>query len=103
MSRVGQTSASLLVAARAVYDYNIDAVDAWGYTALQRSATNDLAVGAQALLVGGASHTRPSGLEQTGDSARMLARRLRSYAVLKVFQQCELAQGIALPDGEIEL
>ena len=32
-----------------------------------------------------------------------LARRLRSFAVLKVFQQYELARGIPLPDDEIEL
>ena len=62
-----------------------------------------LAVGAQALIDAGASHTLPSGTEGRGDSARQLARRLRSFAVLRVFQQFELAQGLALPDGEIEL
>ena len=31
--------------------------------------------------------------------ARQLARRLRHYGVLRVFQQFELTQGIALPDG----
>ena len=45
----------------------------------------------------------PSGLDGSGESARDLARRLRSFAVLKVFQQHELARGLALPDDEIEL
>lgn len=81
----------------------VDATDTWGYTALQRCATNNLALGAQVLMDGGASHTRPSGLEGTGDSARALALRLRSFAVLRVFQQHELRAGLPLPDGEIEL
>lgn len=101
MSPIGQQSMQLIVEARG--DKSIDARDTWGYTALQRAATNNLAEGAQALLAAGASHTAPSGLEGTGDSARALARRLRSYAVLRVFQQHELAQGLPLPDGEIEL
>ena len=58
---------------------------------------------AKALLDAGASHLRPSGVEGAGDSARALALRLRSFGVIKVFQQHELAQGLPLPDGEIEL
>ena len=50
-----------------------------------------------------ADHMRPSGLEGAGDSARALARRLRAYGVLRVFQQHELASGLSLPEGEIEL
>ena len=44
-----------------------------------------------------------SGLEMAGDSARQLARRLRAYDVLRVFQQFELAQGWPLPEGEVQL
>ena len=99
MSRQGQHAAQMLIAAGA----DVEAVDTWGYTPLQRAATNNLAVSAEALLSAGASHTRPSGLEQKGESARALARRLRSFAVLRVFQQWELAQGIPLPDGEMQL
>ena len=32
-----------------------------------------------------------------------LALRLRAFGVIKAFQQHELAQGLPLPDGEIEL
>ena len=99
MSQRGQHSAQLLIDAGA----DLEALDSWGYTAIQRAATNGLEVGAEALIRAGASHTRPSGLEQKGESARALARRLRSFSVLKVFQQWELAQGIPLPDGEMEL
>lgn len=97
----GQRSTRLLIEARGGHD--LDTRDTWGFTALQRHATNNLALGAKALLDAGASHTCSSGLEGTGDSARALARRLRSFAVLKVFQQHELSLGQPLPDGEIEL
>ena len=101
MSRVGQQSMQRLIDAR--HGADLDALDTWGYTALQRCATNGLAAGAMALVAGGASHTRPSGLDGRGESARQLALRLRAFGVLKVFQQYELWQGMALPDGEIEL
>ena len=105
MSAQGQLSTGLLIDARRASGRgaDLDALDTWGYTALQRHATNGCAVGALALVQAGASHTQPSGLEGTGDSARQLARRLRSYGVLKVFQQHELAQGLPLPDGEVPL
>ena len=103
MSRRGEHSAAQLIEARAKAGADIDAVDTWGYTALQRAATNNLASAASALLEAGASHTRPSGLEGSGQSARELARRLRSFAVLRVFQQYELSRGIPLPKDEIEL
>ena len=105
MSPRGQHSAALLVAALEYLGRTdqLDATDTWGYTALQRCATNNLAVGAQALLEAGADHNRPSGLELAGDSARQLARRLRAFAVLRLFQQHELARGLPLPEGEVEL
>ena len=106
MSARGEHSMPVLLASRRArgVDAHVDARDTWGYTALMRCATNNLATGAAALLEAGASHTAPSGLEGTGDSARQLALRLRSFAVLKVFQQHELhVLGLPLPDGEIEL
>ena len=99
MSQRGQHSAQLLIDAGG----DLEALDGWGYTPIQRAATNGLNIAAEALVNAGASHTRPSGLEQKGESARALARRLRSFSVLKVFQQWELAQGIPLPDGEVQL
>ena len=53
-------------------------------------ATNDLGVGAAALLRAGADRLRPSGLEGAGESARELALRLRSFAVLREMQRYEL-------------
>mmetsp|Transcript_63062 Transcript_63062/g.142268 ORF Transcript_63062/g.142268 Transcript_63062/m.142268 type:complete len:232 (-) Transcript_63062:489-1184(-) len=99
MTDRGQLSAGLLIEAGS----ELEARDTWGYTALQRAATNNLPVAADALVKAGASHTSPSGLEKTGESARDLARRLRSFSVLKVFQSWERANGIPLPEGEFEL
>ena len=101
MSASGARSMALLVDARG--DADIDATDTWGYTALQRCATNNLADGARALLAAGACRLRPSGLEGTGDSARDMALRFRAFGVLRECQQHELAMGLPLPDGEIEL
>ena len=116
MSKVGQHSTALIIEARQRGgSADLDAVDTWGYTALQRHATNGLAEGARALLEAGADYRRPSGLLTTpdglpdykragsGDCARALALRLRAFGVLKVFQQHELALGMPLPDGEVEL
>ena len=100
MSASGARSMALLVDARAA---DVDATDTWGYTALQRCATNNLADGARALLAAGACRLRPSGLEGTGDSARDMALRFRAFGVLRECQQHELAMGLPLPDGEIEL
>lgn len=99
MSQTGQRAASLLVQAGA----ELDARDTWGYTPLQRMATNNLALAADVLVRAGASHLIPSGTEGTGDSARELARRLRSFAVLRVFQQFEEENGIPWPEGEPRL
>ena len=96
MSQRGQHSAELLIAAGAA----VDPIDTWGYTPLQRMATNDLGVGAAALLRAGADRLRPSGLEGTGESARELALRLRSFAVLREMQRYELERGLPRPDGE---
>ena len=103
MSPRGQHSMKILLQARAAAEADVDAIDTWGYTALQRCATNNVATGAQALLDAGADHLRPSGLEGRGDSARQLARRLRAFSTLRAFQQHELAGGLPLPDGEIAL
>ena len=50
MSQIGQNSMALVVAARSPAAADVDAVDTWGYTALQRCATNNLPEGAKALL-----------------------------------------------------
>ncbi|KAJ1459729.1 hypothetical protein M885DRAFT_510939 [Pelagophyceae sp. CCMP2097] len=78
MLRRAAPAAQILIEAGA----EIDARDAWGYTPLQRCATNNCLDAAQALLAAGANPTAPSGLENAGDSAHALAKRLRSYDVI---------------------
>ena len=99
MVQSAQHSTQVLIEAGA----KLDEVDTWGYTALQRAATNNLPIAAEALIKAGASHLIPSGSNGRGQNARDLARRLRSFAVLRVFQQWELSQGTALPEGEVQL
>ena len=99
MSERAQHATATLVA---LPEVDLERRDSWGYTPLQRAATNNLPVAAEALIVAGASHLCPSGIDETGESARDLARRLRSFAVLRVFQQWEIAHG-CLPEGEMLL
>ena len=64
MSRSGQMSTALLVAAVKAAGGDIDAPDCWGYTPLHRMASNSLDVGAAALIAAGANvnaQTRDSG------------------------------------------
>lgn len=99
MSARAQRAAGLLVEAGA----ELDVRDTWGYTPLQRMATNNLELAADVLVRAGASHLSPSGTEGTGDSARELARRLRSFGVLRVLQRYEEENGIPWPEGEPRL
>jgi len=78
MLRRAHPAAAVLVSAGAA----VDARDAWGYTPLQRAATNNCAEAARVLLAAGADARAPSGLGGVGDSALALAKRLRSYDVI---------------------
>ena len=100
MTDAAQHSTPVLVAAAGV---DLEARDTWGYTPIQRAATNNLPVAAEALINAGADHRSPSGREATGESARELAQRLRSFGVIRAFQQWEIAQGLELPEGEFML
>ena len=53
--------------------------------------------------VNSSNKLKQAGLEGTGDSARDMALRFRAFGVLRECQQHELAMGLPLPDGEIEL
>ena len=79
MSKHGERSTAILLEALGA-DADVEATDTWGYTALQRHASNNLAVG-----------------------ARAVALRFRHFATIRAFQQFELARGLPLPEGEIEL
>ena len=81
MLRRAHPAAAVLVSAGAA----VDARDAWGYTPLQRAATNDCVDAAKALLAAGASLEISSGLDGDGDNAYELAKRLRSYDCIFAF------------------
>jgi hypothetical protein len=62
---------------------NIEALDTYGMTPLHRMASNNLAVGAEALLVAGAD---PSNTGGTGATPMQIARESRATDVIKVLQ-----------------
>ena len=80
--RAGDAVARLLIARGA----EVDARDSWGYTPLQRAATNNCVDAARALVEAGASIGAGSGLDGDGESAEELAKRLRSYDVIFFFR-----------------
>ena len=64
----------------------MDAFDSWGYTPLQRCATNNCVDSARVLLEAGASLEATSGVDGCGETAFELAKRLRSYDCIFLFQ-----------------
>lgn len=80
MSRDGQHSTAYLISRGA----NIEAVDTYGYTPLHRMASNDLEVGAEALLSAGASlDVRTS----RGETALSIARQAGAGKVITVLKR----------------
>lgn len=71
MSRTGQLSTQVLIDAGA----DIEALDTYGYTPLHRMASNNLAVGAEALLAAGADPRKTSGKPYGGDTPLAIARQ----------------------------
>ena len=80
MSRRGQLSTAVLVERGA----DVDALDTYGYTRLIRMASNDLPVGAEALLEGGADAAFRS---STGETAQGIAEQSRAFEVLRVLHE----------------
>lgn len=70
MSRTGQLSAQLLIDAGA----DIEARDTYGYTPLHRMASNNLPVGARALLEAGADPAAKTGPPYAGDTPLSIAK-----------------------------
>lgn len=79
MSQTNQLSTALLISRGA----DIEALDTYGYTPLHRMASNNLAVGARALLEAGADPGFKGGAGQT---AIDVARSSRAQAVLQVLE-----------------
>lgn len=78
MSRQGQLSTQVLIDAGA----SVDALDTYGMTPLQRMASNNLAVGARALLAAGAAGPKEGGRR----SAWQVAMESGAGDVLEVFR-----------------
>ena len=80
MSRANQMSTALLISRGA----DIEAVDTYGFTPLHRMASNNLAVGALALLAAGAD---PAYEGTAGHTALQVARSSHATDVIKVLQE----------------
>lgn len=63
---------------------HVDALDTYGYTPLHRMASNNLAVGAAALLKAGAN---PNAATQSGETPLAVAHASRAFDVLRVLQE----------------
>ncbi|KAI9000344.1 ankyrin repeat-containing domain protein [Hyaloraphidium curvatum] len=83
MSRRGQMSTELLIKAGA----EIEALDAYGYTPLHRMASNNLPVGAEALLRAGADANRRSGPPYAGETPLSIARSSGARDVVEVLKR----------------
>ena len=82
MSRRGQESTQLLIEAGA----DIEAMDTYGYRPLHRMASNNLAVGAEALLAAGASQV-PTGPPFAGETPMMIALSSGAMDVIPVLKR----------------
>jgi len=83
MSRQGQMSTAVLIKAGA----DVDALDSYGYTPLQRMASNNLAVGAQALIDAGAQLDLCTGGGSRGETALSIALASHAMHVVQVLEK----------------
>jgi hypothetical protein len=82
MSRRGQLSTHVLIEAGA----DIHAVDTYGYTPLHRMASNNLAVGAQALVEAGADPEMVSGKPYAGETPMAIAKQSGAWEAVQVLR-----------------
>merc|ERR1719384_199991 len=87
MSRRGQIVTATLIE----FGGDIEAVDSYGYRPLHRMASNNLAVGAEALLKAGAQWNALSGKPYSGDTPMDTALQSGAYQVVKVLQKYQKA------------
>ncbi len=83
MSRTGQHSTAILIAAGG----DIEAMDAYGYTPLHRMASNNLPIGAEALLQAGADPNKLSGKPFGGETPMGIARQSHAIDVIQVLKK----------------
>jgi hypothetical protein len=83
MSRRGQLSTQILIDAGG----EIEALDCYGYTPLHRIASNNLAIGAQALLQAGANVNRISGKPFAGQTPLDVAYESRALEVAELLKK----------------
>merc|ERR1712187_615828 len=79
MGRDNQNATAYLISRGA----DIEALDTYGMTPLHRMASNNLAIGAEALLQAGAEPNNPG---QCGSTPRAVARESRARDVIKVLE-----------------
>merc|ERR1719189_1205257 len=87
MSRRGQMVTATLIECGG----NVEAVDSYGYRPLHRMASNNLAIGAEALLKAGAQWDALSGKPYSGDTPMDTALQSGAYQVVKVLQKYQQA------------
>lgn len=80
MSRTAERATSLLIALGG----DINAVDTYGYKPIHRMASNNLAIGIEALIEAGAD---PSAKTAQGHSPMQIARSSRAVDVIRVLQR----------------
>lgn len=80
MSRRGQMVTQILIDNGA----NVNAVDTYGYTPLHRMASNNLSIGAEALLKAGAPVDQKTGKPYSGENAMSIARSSGAFDVINV-------------------
>eukprot|EP00486_Rosalina_sp_Unknown_P002719 CAMPEP_0201574634 /NCGR_PEP_ID=MMETSP0190_2-20130828/19252_1 /ASSEMBLY_ACC=CAM_ASM_000263 /TAXON_ID=37353 /ORGANISM="Rosalina sp." /LENGTH=193 /DNA_ID=CAMNT_0048003151 /DNA_START=68 /DNA_END=649 /DNA_ORIENTATION=- len=83
MSKKGQLVTQLIID----YGGDINAMDTYGYTPLHRMASNNLPIGAEALLKAGAKWDQKSGKPYSGETPMNIALQSSAYDVIKVLQK----------------
>lgn len=80
MSAANQRATALLIELGA----NVEAVDTYGFKPIHRMASNNLAIGAEALLIAGVN---PMSATTRGETPMQIARSSRAHDVIRVLQR----------------
>ena len=88
MSKKGQLVTQTLID----YGGDINAVDTYGYKPLHRMASNNLKIGAEALLKAGAKWNDQSTKPYSGETPMSIALQSSAYEVVKILREYELRE-----------